>query len=152
METDESASSADTTPPVSEVRHSTTVIVSEQDRDGSSQCDDVSLDVGTISSVNLDNPASRGNSSSGTSCGTVADNETAVGELPSSSSAAPGEAVRFKQRKLSHRRNYRSHEEGAALEDDDLDMASLSFPPSNTEATEAPSSSTEEGQVWDLRD
>ena len=150
METDDSASSADTTPQVSDGRHNATVIVSEQDRDCSSQCDDVSLDVGTISSVNLDNPASLGNSSSHFSCGTAADNETAVGELPSSSSAAPGEEVRFKQRKLSHRRSYRSREEGAALEDDDLDMASLSFPPSNTEATEAPSSSTEEGQVWYL--
>jgi hypothetical protein len=151
METEESASSADNSPPVSDVRHNTTVIVSELDRDGSSQCDDVSLDVGTIGSVNLDNPASLvNNSSAHTSCGTAADNETAVGELPSSSSAAPGEEVRFKQRKLSHRRSYRSHEEGAALEDDDLDMASLSLPTSNTEATEAPSSSTEEGQVWYL--
>jgi plastocyanin len=150
MEMDESASSADTSPPVSDVRHNTTVIVSEQDRNGSSQCDDVSLDVGTISSVNLDNLASLGNSSSHTSCGTAADNETAVGELPSSSSAAPGEEVRFKPRKLSHRRSYRSHEEGAALEDDDLEMAPLSLPTSNTEATEAPLSSTEEGQVWYL--
>ena len=129
MEKDEPDPSEET-PPVSEgpANDKITVSAGEQDRDGTSHVtvspsDDVNMAAAGTSGCSRDldetASASRINSTTKNGCDTVADDELVLGESPTvveGSDSAGEEAVRFKRLKLSHRRSYRSHEEGAALQ------------------------------------